>query len=121
MTPQTLNYILGFTTLFSVTVAVYNSLRNPQTKLDKEQAVAEKEMNSKAEILAQQVQWEKEANEKKFSDLQINIKDALTLAQNHTHTIDVKVDGLITTVNALGNTVTRLATILEERLPSRGI
>lgn len=106
---QTISYIVGF---LGIVFAVYLYFRNPQEKLDKD-----------ASILEQRVQWEKESNEKRFSDMGIRMDNALTLAQNHTHTVDVKVDGLIGSVNTMNlqltNAITRLETTINERIPKK--
>ena len=47
------------------------------------------------------------------------IKEAFLLAANHTHTVDVKVDKLITSVDSMGKEMVRLATIIEERNPKK--
>jgi hypothetical protein len=48
---------------------------------------------------------------------------ALTLAQNHTHTVDIKVDALTTMVNGMNieitKEMTRLGTIIQERFPKQ--
>jgi hypothetical protein len=48
---------------------------------------------------------------------------ALALAQNHTHTVDVKVDTLIGSVNQMNlqltNAITRLETTINERIPKK--
>jgi Fe2+ transport system protein FeoA len=95
-----------------VIFAVYRYFRDPQVTDDK-----------RASLLAQQVQWEKELTEKRFTEMGIRIDTALTLAQNHTHTVDVKVDGLTAMVNAMNlnltNKITELSAIINERIPKK--
>jgi len=131
ITNDTLSLLISIITIFGVAFAIYKSYNNPQQKLEKKQAVSEKEIDSKATVLAQkevenkasllaqQVEWEKIANEKKFNEFNLRIDNAFTLAQNHIHSLDTKVDVLINTVNTMSNNIncelTRLTTILNER------
>jgi len=109
--------------------SVFFYFRKPQEDMETKQALAEKDISSKATILAQkeaegkaslltqQVQWEKEANEKKFAEFGLRLDNSLTMAQNHIHTVDVKVDSLILSINVMSNRITELATIIDERVP----
>jgi hypothetical protein len=126
-----IGFIIGGLGILGVLFSVYNYFRKPQEDIETKQALAEKEISSKATILAQkeienkanvlaqQVQWEKEANEKKFCEFGLRLDGALAMAQNHIHTVDVKVDNLITTVGKMSNEITRLATIIDERIPKQ--
>lgn len=110
---------------------IYNSFKNPQTKIEKDQIKAEEdlkdkatilsqqEVESKAQLLAQQVQWEKEANEKRFCEMNLNLKEAVALAQNHIHTVDTKCDGLKATIEQMGKDIVQLTTIINERIPKK--
>jgi hypothetical protein len=60
--------------------------------------LAQKEMENKANLLAQQVEAEKCANEKRFAEFANRLDQAFALAQNHIHTVDTKVDGLATQI-----------------------
>ena len=51
--------------------------------------------------------------------MQQSIRDAFTLAQNHTHTVDTKVDKLIDAVVKAELGIVRLATVIEERIPKK--
>lgn len=51
--------------------------------------------------------------------MQKNIHESFNLAQNHIHTVDTKVDKLVETVGQLSNEVTKLGTIIEERVPRK--
>lgn len=122
--------------IFSVWVitmifGIYLYFHKPQEDIETRQALtdkevtskatvlAQKEVENKASLLAQQVEWEKIANEKKFSEIGLRIIDSFTLAQNHTHSVELKVDVLISTVSNLNNKMTELSTIINERIPSR--
>lgn len=115
--------------ILGVIFTVYNYFKNPQIKIEKGQIkvaedlkdkatiLSQKEVENKAQLLAQQVQWEKEANEKRFAEMGIAIEKAMTLAQNHIHTVDTKVDGLKDITEQMGKEIVRLGTIIEERIP----
>ncbi|MCK9370755.1 hypothetical protein M0R04_12670 [Candidatus Dojkabacteria bacterium] len=131
----TTSNILFTLTILGVIFSIYRSYRTPQEELDKKMAVgdaisekelstkatilAQKEAEGKAGLLAQQVQWEKEANEKKFTEFGIRLDASLALAQNHIHTVDVKVDNLTIEVSSLKNEIIKLSTIMSERLPKK--
>lgn len=116
------NFLTTTNILFAITIigvlfSIYRSYHNPQEDLEKKQAVSESEVDGKAQLLAQQVQWQKEATERRFSEIQVSIKDSMSLAQNHIHSVDVKVENLTTVVGTLNTEITRLATIISERIP----
>lgn len=134
ITPANIMFVLG---ILAVIFSVYNSFHKPQEELETKQALsvkdldskatvlAQKEMENKAALLAQQVLSEKESNERRFKEMNDTNIAAMTLAQNHIHTVDMKVEVLTKTIgemnNSIGNELTRLATILEERLPKKVI
>lgn len=114
LTPSNIMFVIG---ILGVIFGVFNYFRNPQEALDKRQAVDQTEVDGKAKLLAQQVQWEKESNEKRFGDIANRLTEAMTLAENHIHTVDTKVEALGANVNAMSREVVRLSTIIEERIP----
>jgi hypothetical protein len=126
-----ISIIIGILGIGGVIFTIYNSFKNPQTKIEKDQIKAEedlkdkatilsqKEVESKAQLLAQQFQWEKEANEKRFCEMVLNLKEATTMAQNHIHTVDVKCDGLKTAIEQMGKDIVRLTVIIDERIPKK--
>lgn len=128
LTPSNITFFIG---IVSVIFSVYLYFKKPQDKLELDQALIgkdlgdratvlqQKEAEKKAELLAQQVRQEKEANEKKFLELGILLKDSLTLAQNHIHTIDTKVDGISVRMNDIEKGLVKLGTIIEERIPKK--
>ena len=115
--------------------AVYFHFKKPQEDSEIKQVItdkdlgtkatilAQKEMESKATLLAQQVEWEKIANEKKFTEFGLRLDNSMLLATNHIHTLDVKVDKLSGDINSMknemSNQITRLGTIIEERFPRK--
>lgn len=113
------SYILSIAALFTIAFTIYNHFQNPQTALDKREALNDEKADGKASLLAQQLQWEKESNAAKFAELGLRITEAMSLAQNHIHTVDTKVDRLIESVGVMGNGVTELRTIINERIPKK--
>lgn len=79
--------------------------------------LAQKELETKALVLAEQVKNKDVENERRFNDMGCRLDVAMTTAQNHIHTVDVKVDKLIETVGSMSNKITELSTIISERLP----
>ena len=106
ITPSNITFVLG---LLGVLFTVFNYFRNPQIDGDKKDA-----------LLAQHVQWTNENNEKRFKGMQESIKEAFTLAQNHTHTVEENVKALTATVNAMNLSITKelatLSAIINERI-----
>ncbi len=100
-------FVLG---LLGTLFGVFFYFKNPQIDSDKKDA-----------LLEQRVQWEKEATEKRFGEFTVRLNDSMALAQNHIHTVDTKVDGLIGSVNAMNlemtKAITRLETTIHERFP----
>lgn len=115
-TPSNITFSLG---IIGILFSVFIYFRNPQEELDKREALNQKDIDGKATLIAQQLQWEKEATEKRFAELSCRITEAMTLAQNHIHTVDTKVDGLSKGMGTMSNEITRLATIIEERIPKK--
>lgn len=126
--PSNIMFAIG---LLGVIFSVFSFFRKPQESLEKKQILvdenlkdkatilSQKEAEGKANVLAQQFQWEKEANEKKFNEFSSRLDAAMTLAQNHIHTVDTKVDTLIATIGKMSNEITRLSTIIDERIPKK--
>ena len=108
---------------------IYRYFKDPQIDIDKKQALNDerdknkatildqKAVENKAELLAQQFSIERESNNRRFTELGERIDKSMTLAQNHIHTVDTKVDVLTKSVNEMSNEITRLATIISERMP----
>lgn len=127
--------MLAIAALLGVIFGVYNSFHTPQEDIEKQQLLlnkdvgdratllGQKETENKATLLAQQVEMTAKNNETKFVELSTRLETAMTLAENHIHTVDSKVESLIHTVadmnNHLGNELVRISTILEERLPKK--
>ena len=97
-------FIWGISMIF----AVYLYFKRPQIDSEKQDA-----------LMAQRVQWQSEANERRFAEIQQSIKDAFTLAQNHTHTVEVRVGTLADNVSKAELAIVRLTTVIEERIPAK--
>jgi len=125
----TLNYILGIIALGSVVFTIWGKVSKPQEAIEIKQALtdkdlvnkasllAQKELETKALVLAEQVKNKDIENERRFNEMGVRLDTAMTTAQNHIHTVDVKVDALITTTNAMNLNIMKLQTVIEERLP----
>jgi len=132
----TLSTIAILLSIIGIIFSVYHFFRNPQIDLDKKQALNDerdknkatvldqKEVETKAELLAQQFKSEKEDNNRRFSEIGERLDKSLTLAQNHIHTVDTKVDTLTQSVNRMNlnltKEITKLATIIEISIPKKG-
>ena len=106
LTAQNITFVLG---LLGVLFGIYHYFKNPQITSEKKDA-----------LLAQQVQWTIESNNLRFKEMQESIKEAFTLAQNHTHTVEENVKVLTNTVNGMNLNITRelatLTAIINERI-----
>ena len=131
MVLTTSNIILAGLAILGVIFGVYKSLRKPAEDLEHKQiasdevlgtkatVLAQKEVENKATLLAQQVEWEKIANEKKFTEFGIRLDNAMLLASNHIHTVDVKVDKLTENISTMSIKIQQLTTIIDERIPRK--
>jgi len=128
LTPSNIMFGLG---IVGIIFSIYHYFRNPQVAIEQEQALTDKELGTKATILAQkeletkaivlaeQVKNRNEENDRRFTEMGSRMDRALTLAENHTHTVDTKVDELIKTVGTLTGSIIQLQTIIEERNPRK--
>lgn len=120
LTPANIMFMIG---IIGMAFTIWEKVKNPQTELDKRQAVDRIAEEGQNKILEQRMQWEKEASEKRFLELGNRLDSSMTLAQNHTHTVDVKVDQLIKDVGAMNLSLTKevstLTAIINERVPRK--
>lgn len=112
LTSEVLNYILGITSLGAVAFGIYSSVRKPQEDTEKA-----------ALILAEQRKWDKEDNERRFKEIGDNLTRSNTIAENHIHTVDVKVTALdnkvVTMDKNIGIHLAQLTTVIKERFPRK--
>lgn len=113
---QTTTYILG---IGATVFGVFLYFRNPQTQMDKQQALDKETFDKRADLIEERAKWERESTDGKFKDMIERVDRSFSLAENHTHTVDIKVDKLIETVGKLGTSITELSTIVNERLPKK--
>lgn len=110
---------LGIAGLVGIIFTIYGRFTFPQASLEKKQALDELEADNKSEVLAQQLQWARDATDKRFMDMQLNLNKSLELALNHSHEVALKVDTLTTMFNAMNlettKNITELKTIIQER------
>lgn len=105
LTPQNAAFAIGFIgTLF----AIYQYFRTPQIEADKKES-----------LLSQQLQWQSESNDRRFKEMQDNFTTLVLQSNNHIHTVDTKVDALTANFNVMSNEITKLSTIIDERIPKK--
>ena len=109
LTPQNITFGLG---IIGIMFTVYHYFKNPQIKSEKTDALFE-----------QRITCEKEASNDKFNALTKAMDNSLNLAQNHIHSVDVKIDKLTNMVNAMNvqftSSIKELSTIINERMPRK--
>ncbi len=105
LTTQNVVFIIG---ILGVIFSVYRHFRDPQNTSELNDA-----------LMGQQMKHYTETTEKRFSEIQENFKLLLLQSNNHIHTVDTKVDKLHASVNEMGTSVTKLGTIIEERIPRK--
>lgn len=104
----TLTQIMTALGMLGIIFGIYRYFRDPQVNSEKTEAlIVQKDALTGIDY------------DRRFSQMQQNITDSMTLAQNHIHTIDVKVDALQSIINQMGKDVTRLSTIIDERIPKK--
>ena len=107
-TPSDLTIILNVLGILGILFGVYHFFRNPQIDGDKRDA-----------LLSQQIKFFIDGTERRFKEMQDNFNGLLLQSNNHIHTVDTKVDALNTSVIAMGNEITKLSTIIDERIPRK--
>jgi len=87
---------------------VFSYFKNPQIDQDKRDA-----------LLAQQVNWQNEATDRRFKEMQESFQGLLLQSNNHIHTLDVKTDKLSEQVQQVSIQMAKLGIIIEERFPKQ--
>lgn len=105
VTTSGVTFILG---VLGVIFATYKYFKDPQNEEEK-----------KAALLAQQVNASMESVDRRFKEMQDNFKDLLLQSNNHIHTVDTKVEALSLAMSSMSNSITKLSTIIEERIPKK--
>lgn len=110
--------------MIGIIFSVYHFFKNPQIDIDKKQALSDEREKNKAErtefsVLKTQFEMVCKNNDEKFIKIEKQIKEAFTIANNHTNETDSKVTSLVAEVGSLRNEITRLTTTIEERIPKK--
>ena len=105
LTPGNITFCIG---ILGIIFTIYHYFKNPQIKAEKTEA-----------LISQQLKYIQESNDRRFCDMQREIKEVLTTSQNHIHTVDTKVEALAAIVGQIGKDLVRLGTIIEERIPKK--
>lgn len=105
LTPSNIVFAVG---LLGTIFTVYKSIYDPQAKSDKTDALIE-----------QRMKFFIESTEKRFKDMQDNFNQLLLQSNNHIRTVDTKVDKVHEIMGMMGKEITRLGTIIEERIPKK--
>ena len=103
LTPANITVIL---LLVSILFSIFLYFKNPQIASEKRDA-----------LFVQQMKFMSDSVDRRFSEMQESYKSLLSRSENHIHTVDTKVEMLNTAVGSMGNQITRLGTIIEERIP----
>lgn len=98
-------FVLG---VGGVIFGIFNYFKNPQIASDKQDA-----------LLAQSVANDRNSVDLRFKAMQDGFQALLLQSNNHIHTVDTKVDTLHGIVGQMSNEITRLGTIIEERIPKK--
>ena len=89
-----ISYILGLAGIVGVIFAVYNSYRNPQIKADKHSLKLREDLD--------------------------NLKDVVDeIKEKHLASVEENIKGLSKSVHELALNVTRLSTVIDERIPKK--
>jgi hypothetical protein len=94
--------------ILGILFSVFNYFKNPQIDQDKRDA-----------LLAQQVNWQNESTDRRFKEMQESFNALLLQSNNHIHTVDTKVDKVNEGMTSMSNEITKLATIIQERIPKK--
>ena len=105
LTTSNIVFIIG---IFGTVFTVYNYFKEPQIKSEKIDA-----------ILQERMKFQMSSTDQRFKDIQESFNSLLLQSNNHIHTVDTKVDKLREDIGGMGKEITRLATIIEERIPKK--
>lgn len=105
LTPSNITFVIG---LAALAFSIWGKIREPQTDSEKRDA-----------LFAQQMQYSMDSTDRRFKEMQESFNSLLLQSNNHIHTVDTKVETLNTTVTSMENKITRLTTIIDERIPKK--
>lgn len=107
LTPSNITFVLG---ILAIIFSVWNKVKDPQIASDQRDA-----------LLAQQIKFFIEGTERRFKEVQDSFQGLLLQSNNHIHTVDTKVEALTTAMGDMRNEITRLATVIEERISKKEV
>jgi len=121
---EIISAITSLLTLIGIVFAAFLYFKNPQERLDKKQALNEANDKNKTpivnfEVLKSNFDMMCKINGETFAKLELQIKEAFTIANNHTNETDANVKALVVEVGALRNETIELKTIINERIPKK--
>ena len=105
LTTSNIMFAIG---ILGLIFTVFNYFRNPQIKSERLDA-----------LLDQRVKFSNETTDRRFAEVQKDIKVAFELAQNHSNEALAGVKELTVVVNEMGKSIVKLSTIIEERIPKK--
>jgi len=107
LTPSNITFVIG---LMAIAFTIWGKVTSPQFKSEKTDA-----------LMAQQIKFFIDGTERRFAEIQNSFNGLLLQSNNHIHTVDTKVEVLTASIGAMGNEITKLSTIIEERIPRSGV
>ena len=105
LTQSNITFIIG---LFGIVFTIYHSIKNPQMKGEKFDA-----------IIKERFDLTQKSNDRRFEDMYKTMAESTKLNQNCIHTVEIKVDSLADSVNKSNIKIAKLSTIIEERIPRK--
>lgn len=105
ISPSNITFAIG---LVGILFTIYKSIFDPQAEFNKTDA-----------LIQQQMKWFTESTESRFKTMQDSFNALLLQSNNHIHTVDTKVDKLKESIDTMGREITKLGTIIEERVPKK--
>lgn len=101
LTTSNVMFVLG---IGAAIFSIFNYFKKPTEDLEKQQVVSQ----------------EKDKDvDRRLNEQSSRLSEAMTLAQNHIHTVDTKVDGLGVRMGSVEVALARLSTVIEERIPRK--
>ncbi len=105
---ELISVIMGIFGIGGVVFTIYHHFKNPQIKTEQTDA-----------LQSQAMDFMQKSTDRRFCEMQKQITESMTLATNHIHTVDVKVDAVKKDVETIGKDIVRLETTIKERMPKR--
>jgi len=116
LTPSNIMFVLG---VLGVIFAVFNYFKNPQIQIEKDLIKTKAQSDKEDNLNEVKYSYINESNNRRFNDIQKNFEALLLQSNNHIHTVDIKVETLSLNIISMEKELTRLSTIIEERIPKK--